>query len=384
MRKVYTNLVPAAVLAASMPTLADISYSQRIEIEGGGMMSMFSSTGETVSHISGDKARSESRMKMASRLASLAAGDQDTATIIRLDKGLTWNLQLDEQRYSEVSFAEARAQMEESMQGLEESGGGLPVSEEGCQWSERDVEVENDVDREKIAGIKSRKHVIRVRQSCTDPDTRKTCDMTWVMESWMAKNVPGEKEARAFHEKYMEAMGLDDVAQHVQGPGLAMLGMFGDNWDQVVDRLEDIKGYPLRTVMQMGMGGEQCTTAAGQPLAMDELWADASTSAYNAALEQAGYEAGSATGRAVGESLGESIAGNIGGAAVGAAAGELIGGLTGMFKKKKEPKETRTQASVSEGDRQVTLFRITTEVTEWSEVSVPDSRFEVPAGWKKI
>ena len=378
-------LVPLITLALSAPTLADLSYSQKITVEGGGAMSMLSSEGDVISHIAGDRSRSETRMNMKSRLAQMAAGSGDSATIVRLDKGLTWNLFPDQQQYQEVTFATARAQLEKSMDAMEQSGGAsLPVSEEGCQWGEGDIEVEKDVDREKIAGIKTRKQVIRMRQSCTDPQSGKTCDMTWVMESWLAKKVPAQEEITAFQTRYLQAMGLGDVARHVQGPGQAMLGMFGSNWEEVMDKLEGIEGYPLRTVMQMGMGGEQCTTASGQPIAMDQIWADASTSAYNAALDQAGYEAGNAAGRAVGESLGGSIACNIGGAAVGAAAGELIGGLTGMFKKKKEDRPAQPVEPPSEGNRQVTLFRITTEVTQWSEVTVPAERFEVPAGWKKI
>ena len=110
---------------------------------------------------------------------------------------------------------------------------------------------------------------------------------------------------------------------------------------------------------------------------------DASTAAYNAALNQAGDEAGSAVGRAAGESLGEGIAGSIGGAAVGAAAGELIGGLTGMFRKKK-PEKVETQPPPVSAGQQVTVFRITTEVTKWSEVSIPQESFDEPVGWKKI
>lgn len=379
------RFVPALAMALSAPALADLSYSQKITVEGGGAMSMFSSEGEVISHIAGDRSRTESRMQMKSGLAKMFAGSGDSGAIVRLDKALTWNLLPDEQQYQEVTFAEARAQLQKSMKAMEDSGGAaLPVSEEGCKWGEGDLEVEKDVDREKIAGIKTRKQVIRLRQSCTDPQSGNTCDMTWVMESWLAKKVPAEKEVRAFQTRYLEAMGLGDVAQHVQGPGQAMLGMFGANWEEVMDELDDLKGYPLRTVMQMGMGGEQCTTASGQPIAMDQIWADASTSAYNAALDQAGYEAGTAAGRAVGESLGGSIAGNIGGAAVGAAAGELIGGLTGMFKKKKEPVAAEPAQPPSEGNRQVTLFRITSEVTNWSELTVPAERFEVPASWKKI
>ena len=263
------------------------------------------------------------------------------------------------------------------------SGGALPVSEENCEWTESDLEVEHPSGKERIAGIKTSKHIIRLRQSCSDPKTGKACDITWVMETWLAKKVPAEKEAREFQQAYAEAMGMDDLARQVQGPGQGLLAMFGGNWDGVVDEFKKMKGYPMRTVMQMGIGGEQCTTASGNPIAMDEVWADASTAAYNAALDQAGYEAGSAVGRAAGESLGNSIGGSIGGAAVGAAAGELLGGLTGMFKKKK-PAEPAAQPVVNPAGQQVTAFRISTEVTEWSEIKIPAERFEEPVGWKKL
>jgi hypothetical protein len=324
---------------------------------------------------------------MKSKIASMFAGSGRNSSIVRLDKQLSWNLLPEKRQYSETTFAQARAQMQQAMQSMEQarssagSSQALPVSAEGCQWTKGDLEVEHPGDKERIADIKAEKHIIRMRQSCTDPDSGKTCDITWVMETWLAKKVPAEKEARQFQQSYAQAMGMDDVARQVQGPGQNLLAMFADNWDDVVDELDKMKGYPLRTVMQMGIGGEQCTTASGQPIAMDEIWADASTAAYNAALDQSGYEAGSAVGRAAGESLGGSVAGSIGGAAIGAAAGELFGGLTSMFKKEKAAKPA--PQTTAEG-QQITAFRITTEVTSWSEITIPADRFDEPVGWKKL
>jgi hypothetical protein len=77
------------------------------------------------------------------------------------------------------------------------------------------------------------------------------------------------------------------------------------------------------------------------------------------------------------------VAGSIGGAAVGAAAGELIGGLTSMFKKKKTV-EAEPPPPVATADQQVTVFRITTEVIDWSEITIPAERFDEPVGWKKL
>lgn len=386
LRNINTGIL---LMSCASVSLADISYSQKITVEAAGGMSMFASEGDVITQLSGEKSRSDTTMKMKSKMMGMMAGGGSMGNIVRLDKALSWNLQIDKKQYTEVTFAQARAQMEQSVQAMKDarasgnSGGALPVSEEDCQWTEADLEVEHPDGKEKIAGIKTRKHIIRLRQSCTDPQTGKACDITWVMETWLAKKVPAEKEARKFQQAYAKAMGMDDMARQVQGPAQGLLAMFGGNWDKVTDEFEKMKGYPLRTVMQMGIGGEQCTTASGNPIAMDEMWADASTAAYNAALDQAGYEAGSAVGRAAGESLGSSIGGSIGGAAVGAAAGELIGGLTGMFKKKKST-EPAVQPEADPAGRQVTAFRITTEVTDWSEITIPAERFEEPVGWKKL
>jgi len=382
-----SSLMAATLLLAVAPSaLSDISYAQRIQVEAAGGMSMFASEGDVLTQVSGDKSRTESTMKMKSRLMGAFAGGGNTANIVRLDKALTWNLLPDKKQYSEMTFAALKAQMEEARKAMQKSqanGAALPVSAEGCEWTDGNLEVEHPGGTEKVAGIKTKKHIIRMRQSCTDPQSGKTCDVTWLMETWLAKKVPAEKEVRKFREAYATAMGLDGVMGQIQGPGQGLLAMFANNWDEVVDEFEKMKGYPLRTAMQMGIGGEQCTTASGQPIAMDKIWADASTAAYNSALDQAGYEAGSAMGRAAGESLGDSVAGSIGGAAVGAAASELIGGLTSMFKKKKTV-EAEPPPPVATADQQVTVFRITTEVTDWSEITIPAERFDEPVGWKKL
>ena len=123
-----------------------------------------------------------------------------------------------------------------------------------------------------------------MNQSCRDPDTGNTCEIAWVMETWLASKVPAEKEARAFRQAWAEALG---------------------------------------------------------------------------------------------------IGGSIGGAAIGAATGELIGGLTGMFKKKKQP-APQPKAATDASDARVTAFTITMEVTDWSEIVIPQERFEEPVDWKKL
>ena len=309
-----------AITLMTHQAFADISYNQHIRVDAAGAMSMLASEGDVVTLLSADKSRTEDTITMKSKLAGMFAGGK-SVNIVRLDKALTWTLFPDEQQYSELTFAQVKAQMDQARQAMQDAqksgptGGALPVSAEGCQWTDGEVQVEHPAGTEEIAGLTTQKHVIRMQQSCTDPTTSKTCDITWLMETWLASNVPGEQEVRKFSQAYAEALGMGDVMRQAQGPGQSLLAMFAGNWQDVVAEFEKLQGYPLRTVMQMGIGGEQCTTAAGQPIALDGVWADASTAAYNAAIDQTGVEAGSAVGRAAGESLGGSLAGSIGGAA---------------------------------------------------------------------
>ncbi len=351
-------------------------------------MSMAASEGSVVNLVSSDRSRTESTMTMKSKLVSMFAGSGKSGNIVRLDKALTWTLFPDQQQYSELTFAQVKAQMDQARQAMKDAqaqgqtGGTLPVSAEGCKWTDGEVHVEHPTGTEEIAGFTTQKHIIRKQQSCTDPTTSKTCDITWLMETWLAKEMPGEQEVRKFQLDYAKAMGFGDIV-HQSEAGQSLLAMFGSNWEDVGNEFKKLQGYPLRTVMQMGIGGEQCTTAAGKPITTDEVWADASTAAYNAAIDQTGAEAGSAVGRAAGETLGGSLAGSIGGAAVGAAAGELIGGLSGMFKKnEQEAAAPEPQAKAAGG--QVTAFRITSEVTNWTVAPISQEHFDIPVGWKKI
>ena len=383
MRK-YSRIAAGVLLAVTAQANADISYSQHISVEASGAMSLYSSEGTVLTHIAGDKARIENNIKMKSRLARTVMGSSATGSIIRLDKDLVWSLDTDKRHYTEQSFDQLRAQREEAMAAMEQSGqqgGGLPITADGCQWSEGDLEFERPRGKEKVAGIKASKNIVKMHQSCRDPSTGNTCEISWIMETWMARDVPAEKEARAFRQGWAEALGIGESMTTLQGPGAGLVAMFAGNWDEISAELEQMRGYPLRTQLKMEIGGEQCKTASGQAIAMDEMWGDASVAAYNAALDQTGRETGSAIGTATTESLGGGVGGSIGGAAVGAATGELIGGLTGMFKKKKP---SQSQPKTAPADARVTVFTITSEVTDWSEISIPDERFEAPAGWKKM
>jgi hypothetical protein len=144
-------------------------------------------------------------------------------------------------------------------------------------------------------------------------------------------------------------------------------------------------GYPVKTVMSMDIGGENCTTASGEPIAMDDVWEDAAMAGVEAAGSSAAYHAGAAAGRAAAESVGGGVAGSIAGSALGSASRELASGMFKKFGKKKKEPEPQPEAQGSDpANTMVRLFTVTTELTGVDDDDIDPSRFEVPAGWEQV
>lgn len=382
-RKGLATLIAALAAGAAS---ADVTYEQSISIEAGGMMSMLGASGTSTTSISGDRARSESKMEPKSKMMAAMSQNMDTTTIIRLDKDLMWNLVPSEEEYSEVTFDEMRAQMQQSMAQMEEmQGGGMPVDDDACQWSEAKVSVEETGEKERIAGERAEQFIVQVSQTCTVPNQNKSCDMTWTMDHWLANRVRGDDEARDFQRKMAQRLGMDEITAQLGGMAGALMAMYGEGWDDAFDKARDLGGFPVRTTLQMEIGGEACTLPSGTPIAMDEMWTNAFDAAGDAALYSAAGIAGAEVGSAVGEAVGGSVGGRIAGSAIGAASREVIGGMFSKLKKKKdEPEEEAAAAEGAEGGGAVIMFRIKTEMTDIDTGSVPDSRFEVPGGWTRV
>ena len=387
-----------AVLA-SANTVADVTMQQRIEVEAGGAMSMLASEGTTTTSISNDKSWSESRMESNSSFMNSFTPNRDNFSIMRLDKNLAWQLMPDKQQYSEMTFEQMRAQLEQNKERLEEAqqsggAGSLPVSAEDCQWSDPEVEVRATGERKRFANVKAKQHIITIRETCTVPASGQTCVVTWKLENWMAKKIPGQNEAMEFNKAIGEKLGIEDMTSGMQMASLGLMSMFKEGWEDALDEASDLKGYPVKTVMQMELGGESCTTMSGQPIAMDDMWGSALDAGIDAGANTAGYHAGSKVTQEAAQAMGGGVSGSIAGSAMGAASGEVVSGLLKHFGKRNkntepppapaDPANTSTEVRANPATGSVVLFRITSELTEINDDNIPADRFEVPAGWKKV
>jgi hypothetical protein len=310
-------------------------------------------------------------------------------SIDRLDKGVNWELKPAKKQFSEMTYQEKRAQLKKQMQ-QGASGGSLPVSENDCQWSNPALEVRKTGEKQRFANIKAEQHLIIVQETCTVPQSGKRCDIAWVVDNWMAKRMPGEEEIGEFQSALARELGMEDSMSGMPASSQALMSMFEEGWEEAIDEMGDLEGFPVKTVLQFEMGGDACTTASGQSIAMDDVWDDAAYAGARAGAYTAGYHTRHAVAREATQAMGGGAAGSVAGAAAGAATGEVVSGLLGHFSKKKKspPPEPAAQPESAPGTAATAgstiLFRLSSELVAVEESKIPSEQFEVPAGWKQV
>ena len=343
-------LVPVVCISAAH---GDVTMEQRLRVEGTGLMKMINMSGQTVTTISGDRARTDSDIKMESRLMRMFGGSGPTAEIVRLDEEKLYQLDLKRKRYTETTFAEQQAAMQQSIEQMREAQesqqqGAAGVDESSCEWSEATANVDRSGEAETIAGYRAERMTVTASQSCADPKTGQVCSFNLILDQWLAPEFEAGDEVVEYFQSYAEKVGLDvpqsaDFAQRLE----SMFGGYEGIWSEIAQKMEETEGYPLRSTVSLAMGGPQCQSAE---------------------------EAQSAERSSPG--IGEAVGGALGGA---------IGGFFGrkrdaQAEAKAEPVAETNDAMLPDGT--IRLMSISSELVSVSDDEVDSSVFEVPEGFR--
>lgn len=260
----------------------------------------------------------------------------------------------------------------------------LPVSEQTCQWTPTRLEMERTGKKTKIAGMTAEQHLAIVAATCKIPDTRQACDVTWVLDYWNARRLPGDREINDFRRDLANRLGTTELLALAPIIPQGLLALFEDGWEEAMYEAEGLKGFPVKTVMSLHIGGEDCRTRSDRELSRDSVWTNVKKDSVQATKNSAAATAGSVVAGEVFRKVG----GNLGGMIAGGAADIL----TRNAANKAMNKEPEAPGSVKVGnetlderiDGQVEIFRITTELKSLSIGAVSDSRLEVPEGWQEL
>jgi hypothetical protein len=346
--RVVLGCAIAAVLGAAAN--ADVTIEERMSISGAGLMKMANMSGTTTTKISGQRARTDSNLEFESGLMrTFARGAGQGTEIVRLDQDKMYSLDNRKKTYTETTFAERRAQMQEAMDKMREAQASQQQATSGvndaqCEWSEPKADVNRTGEKASIAGYQAERVTVTATQSCKDKETGQVCDFGLVMDQWVAPGFEASAETLAYQRAFAEKLGLStsgsrDFAERAQ----SMFGRYQGLWKEVATKMQDVKGYPVKLTFGLGVGGPQCQST-----------------------QQTQANGGPASPPSIGGAIG--------------------GALGGMFGRKKEatasPPEATPPAQLPGG--LMSLMSMSNELVSVSSSSIDAQSFEPPAGYKKI
>jgi hypothetical protein len=349
-RSRFLSCCVAGVLV-SVAAQADVTMQEQMSLSGAGMMKMANMSGTTTTTISGDRARTESNMQFESglmRTFARGAGGPHVQ-IVRLDQGKIYALDPKKKTYTETTFEDMRAKMQQAMDAMNKGQASQQqatsgVDESQCEWSDPKSEVKRTGEKALVGGYQAEHVTVTATQSCRDKKTGQVCDFGLAVDQWIAPTFEASSEAQSYQRAYAEKLGLGtassrDFAERAQ----SMFGRYKGLWGELGSKLAslDMKGYPVKTGFSLGVGGPQCqstqqTEAQGGPQATPSI------------------------------------------------GGALGGALGGMFGKKKQPEPAQQAAPPpTMAGGLMPLMSMSNELVSISRDAVTPQSFEVPSDYKK-
>lgn len=393
LRKALLRGIAAAAGIVSVSAGADVTIEERIVMDGFGPMKLGAMEGTTTTAIAPDRARVDSQVQFKSRLLrAFGGGGGGTAQIIRLDTEQLIDIDIGQKQYTTTSFADFRNNVKSAIAEAGAPGddsaatapSGAPVNESQCEWSAARAEVSRSGATTRIAGFDTEQATITVSQTCTDRQTRASCDFVYSIDQWLSASMPGGQEAQAFWQAYARKIGAEEMASAVQMRGQQVFSRYKDGWGEALKSAGELEGYPLRSTFTMQVGGPSCADTAGAA-ASNEPGAlpTAGNAAAQAGTQSAASAATSAAAQQAAEQAGGGVAGGIAGSAAGAFGGSLASGLLNRMRKR-EPEPAPAAAAAPATPGMIQMFRMSSETLAVREVSIPGERFDVPAGFRKV
>jgi len=329
---------------------ADVTMQEQMSLSGAGMMKMANMSGTTSTTISGDRARTESNLQFESglmRTFARGAGGPHVE-IVRLDQDKIYSLNPNKKTYTETTFEEMRAQMQQAMEQMNKAQASQQQSTSGvdesqCEWSDPKSEVKRTGEKALIAGFQAEHVTVTATQSCRDKKTGQVCDFGLALDQWVAPDFQASGEAQSYQRAYAEKLGLGtassrDFAERAQ----SMFGRYKGIWGELGSKLAtlDLKGYPVKTGFSLGVGGPQCQST-----------------------QQTQAQGGPQAAPSIGGALG--------------------GALGGMFKKKQPEPAQQAAPSPTMAGGLMPLMSMSNELVSISRDAVNPQSFEVPGDYKK-
>ncbi len=303
------------VVFAAASLFADFGYEQTSKMTGGMLMGAMKVVG-----VFSKKATEPIKTSVLIRGDQMATVGADSAQVTDLAKETITEINFKNKTYSVITFAQMAQAMEQ-----------MSKKASQAQDGKADVQFKASVNEtgktQQLAGLATREVILTLEMQGTDKESGSSGALTVTSDMWLARDVPGYAEVRAFHQRMAQKIAWAPGSGAFTQGRSDMAKAYADLYKESAK----LDGVPVLTVISMG--GSQ---AEGQP-----------------AQKQEQPSIGGTLGRLSG-----------------------LGGL-GRSKKKEEPKQEQSSA-------QGVLMEMTTEMSGFSSGPVDSSKFQAPAGFKQV
>ena len=333
-----TFLAASVCCVASTAAFADFSYDQNTKMTGGAMAGIMKIAG-AFSKAARDPMSSTVMVK-GDRMAHIGANH---ISVIDLKSETITDIDPVKKTYSVITFADMAKAMQQMSDKMAEKG-----KEQKADMNFK-ASLKETGEKKVISGFNTKEVVLTIEMEATDQKSGNKGAMTVVSDMWLAPQIPGYEEVKDFYKRMGTKLAWT--------PGSSAMGMqSGDmmkGMGQLAKESAKLEGVPILQIMKMGVAGD----GTGMP-----------QSGNAEKPRQAAPPPPTA-----GEVAASAIAGRFG-----------LGG----FGKKKKPVEEQpaqtTTAPAQSSDSSGSLMEMTTESTNFSTASIDASRFDVPAGFRKV
>jgi hypothetical protein len=358
LRSTVLVLIGSILGFAAVTARADVTIERTTSVDGVGAMAFANMSGTSKTSISGDKSRTDSDMKMQSKIIGFLARNAvgPSAEIVLLDQDKLYHLNLNKKEYTEMTFEQLRSQMQkmsDQMNSSEEKRQPSAVDQSKCVWLPAKVDITKSGEKAQFAGYDAQRVTVTATQPCQDKETGAICEIALVLDQWTSADFAQSNEARKFYTAYASKMGIDQSnSQDVSERAKVLFSQYKGVWTEVAAKMQSVKGYPVKSSFTLGLGGPQCKDSNSQ----------------QAQTSQTDNNSPGPSG----------------------IAGAMVGKLGGLFQKKKDPADAPAAAAapaaapvvMPPGD--VALMTVSSQLVSVSTSDVSADAFIVPAGFKKM
>jgi hypothetical protein len=250
---------------------ADVTLEHSMAVEGVGIMAVGNMTGTSKTTISGDKSRTDSSIKMNSKLVGFFARNAvgPSADIVRLDEDKLYHLNLNKKEYTETTFEQIQADMKKLSDQMNSNPDGkqpAAIDQSKCTWSAPKAAIRKSGEKAQFAGYDAERVTITASQTCEDQETGSICEVALVLDEWTAAGFTQSDEVQRFYKAYAAKMGIDPAnSEDVTQRAKALFSRYQGIWTEIAAKLQSVKGYPVKTGFTLALGGPQCKDPKADP-----------------------------------------------------------------------------------------------------------------------